>query len=124
MSNLTEHPVPGLGEPAPQPAPSRVSSGSPPGGQRWLGGAILVLTVFLLALEAVAITLASSGDPVAATTLAWALIVLMICTVIGGFVAIILNRGRRLAIVAVALGVLGNPLVATWLLTALDAHNS
>jgi hypothetical protein len=110
MANLTEQPIPLAVE-----RPSRRQ-------QRWLGGATLVVTGFLIALEGVAIGTASVGDPVTATTLAWAVIVLMIATLVVGFTAIILNRGRRPAIVAVVIGVLGNPLVATWLLAALDSR--
>lgn len=110
MSNLPEQPAPPVAE----------RSAHRP--QRWLGAATLVFTGLLIALEAVAIETASAGDPVGATTLAWAVIVLMSAAVVVGFVAIILNRGRALAIVAVVIGVIGNPLVATWLLAALEGR--
>lgn len=75
-------------------------------------GAALLLAV----VEAIAIALGSDQHFVAATILAWCVIVLTVASFIAGLVAVVSGRGRRGGIAAMVLSVLANPLVLVWLL--------
>ena len=76
-----------------------------------LGATALAAAVIAGVLQGVAIAVATGGDYFAATVLGYLSIGLAVLAVVGGVVAIILDRGRRLGIAAVALGVLANPFV-------------
>jgi hypothetical protein len=80
-------------------------------------GAALLLAV----VEAIAIALGSDQHFVAATILAWFVIVLTVASFIAGLVAVVSGRGRRVGIAAMVLSVLANPLVLVWLLGALGS---
>ena len=68
-----------------------------------------------------AIVLANNQHLLLATGLAWVSIVVSAAAVLGGVVAAIQGKRRRLAVVAIVLGVLGNPLVLVWLFAALGS---
>jgi len=76
-----------------------------------LGATALAAAVIAGVLQGVAIAVATGGDYLAATVLGYVSIGLAVVAVVGGVVAIILDRGRRLGIAAVVLGVLANPFV-------------
>jgi len=76
-----------------------------------LGATALAAAVIAGVLQGVAIAVATGGDYLAATVLGYLSIGLAVVAVVGGVVAIILDRGRRLGIAAVVLGVLANPFV-------------
>lgn len=81
----------------------------------WPAAVAFLLVVVVVVLDAVAVGLAGSGSFAAATVVAWVAIVLSVLSVLGGILAIVLGRGRPVAIAAVILGILANP----WLLTRL-----
>ena len=76
-----------------------------------LGATALAAAVIAGVLQGVAIAVATGGDYLAATVLGYVSIGLAVVAVVGGVVAIILDRGRRLGIAGVVLGVLANPFV-------------
>jgi hypothetical protein len=82
---------------------------------RWIGLAGFVFAVLLIVLEGVAIGIASNRDWSTATTLAWAVIVLMVVSFLCGLAAVIRRLGRRWGVAAMVLSVVGNPLVLVWL---------
>jgi len=88
---------------APPPAPRRKTA--------LLGATALAAAVIAGVLQGVAIAVATGGDYFAATVLGYLSIGLAVVAVVGGVVAIVLDRGRRLGSAAVALGVLANPFV-------------
>ena len=88
---------------APPPAPRRQTA--------LLGATALAAAVIAGVLQGVAIAEATGGDYLAATVLGYVSIGLAVVAVVGGVVAIILDRGRRLGIAGVVLGVLANPFV-------------
>ncbi|MET4780977.1 hypothetical protein [Glaciihabitans sp. UYNi722] len=87
---------------------------------RWFGLTTLVFAVLVVVLEGVAIGVGSGRDWTAATALAWVVIVLTIVSFLAGLAAVILNVGRWWGVAAMALSVVGNPLVLVWLFAALD----
>lgn len=85
---------------------------------RNLGAVSAVWSAIFVALEIVAIVLASNGLWAVATALAWAVIVLTVASFLVGASAVILRRKRRLGILAMILSLVANPLV---LIAVLDA---
>lgn len=77
------------------------------------------MAVLLAGVEAVAIAVGSGGQWLAATVLAWLVIVLTVVSFCGGIVAVIRGYGRRWGIAAAALSLIANPLVLLWLFGAL-----
>jgi hypothetical protein len=86
-----------------------------------LGAVSLGAALLLAVVEAIAIALGSDQHFVAATILAWFVIVLTVASFIAGLVAVVSGRGRRVGIAAMVLSVLANPLVLVWLLGALGS---
>jgi hypothetical protein len=99
-------------EPSPEPPTPDAAEPTPRAKTSRLGAAAVALAVLAGALQGVAIAVATGGDFGAATALAIAAIALAVLAVIAGIVAIVLNRGRRLGVAAVVVGVVANP----WLL--------
>lgn len=83
-------------------------------GRTALWGAVLAILV-----ETIAIVLGNRGHFLLATGLAWGSIVLSGLAVLSGLVAVAQRKRRALALLAVVLGVVGNPLVLVWVLAAL-----
>lgn len=81
-----------------------------------IGAVAVGIAVLAGLLQGVAIVVATSGDFLPATVLGYLAVGLAILAMVGGVVAIVLNRGRRLGVVAVIVGVLANPLVLLWIL--------
>jgi hypothetical protein len=105
-------PVPfGVAEPAPRhPSPL----------VRRLGLTALVFAVVGVAAEVVGILIGNAGEWQGATILAWFSIVVTAVGFLGGLVAAIANRDRRLGVIALVIGLIGNPLVLVGLLGALS----
>lgn len=78
---------------------------------RWLGTAALGAAVLFAVLEVVAIVVGSDQHWATATIMADAVIVLTAVSLLGGVIAVILDRGRRLGIAAIVLSLVANPLV-------------
>lgn len=94
----------------------------PPRAKTPLVGALAVgVAVGAAVLQGVAIGVATAGDYLAATVLAYLAITFSILAVGGAIVAIVLDRGRRLGIVALVAGVFANPVVLLAILSALGA---
>lgn len=92
----------------------------PPREKTPLIGALAVgVAVGAAVLQAVAIAVATGGDYLFATVLAYLAIAFSIVAIGGGIVAVVLNRGRRLGIVALVAGVVANPVVLLAILSAL-----
>jgi len=108
-------PTPG-GEsgPAPDPAPERRERKPAP-----LGRIALLLSVVMVALVVVAIQVDAPGHYLAATVLAYAAITVSAAAVVLGLVAAIRGRQRGVAIAALVIAVLGDPLVLLYGLGAL-----
>ncbi|WP_394771663.1 hypothetical protein [Lacisediminihabitans sp.] len=87
--------------------------------RQWPGLAAFALVVLLIAVEAVAVSIGSTGQWTTATVLAWTVIALTIVSFLGGLAAVVLRRGRRWGAVAAILSVVANPLVLVWLFRAL-----
>ncbi|TXN32368.1 hypothetical protein [Lacisediminihabitans profunda] len=87
--------------------------------RQWPGLAALALAVLLVVVEAVAVSIGSTGHWAAATVLAWAVISLTIVSFLGGLVGVALRRGRRWGAAAMVVSVVANPLVLVWLFRAL-----
>lgn len=107
---------------APEPTalePIRPRPARRPGPVWWPAAAALAAAVVVIVLDAVAVSLAGSGSFLPATVLAWAAIALSTAAVVAGALAIVLGRGRRLAILAVVVGILANPFLLTRLLDLL-----
>ena len=75
-------------------------------GQIAFGAALLTIVA-----HAVAVATASASAWSTGTVLGYIAIGLSVLAVLGGIAAIILNRGRRLGIIAIVMGVLANPWV-------------
>lgn len=84
-----------------------------------LGLTALVLAVVGVAAEVVGIVIGNAGEWQSATLLAWFSIVVTALGFVGGVVAVIANRDRRLGVIAFVLGLIGNPLVLVGVLGAL-----
>ena len=92
----------------------------PPRAKTPLIGSLAVgVAVGAAVLQAVAIAVATGGEYLFATVLAYLAIAFSIVAIGGGIVAVVLNRGRRLGIVALVAGVLANPVVLLAILSAL-----
>ncbi|CAN5192744.1 hypothetical protein BH09ACT1_BH09ACT1_10700 [soil metagenome] len=108
--------------PVAEPVPFGTDSGTPrrpsPLVTR-LGLTSLVVAVVGIAAEVVGIIIGNAGEWQGATILAWAAIVLTALAFFGGLVAAIANRDRRLGVIALLAGLVGNPLVLVGLLAAL-----
>ena len=76
-----------------------------------VGIVALGFAVITAVVQVIAIVTASAHDFEQGTVLAWSAIVLSVFAVAGGVVAIILRRGRRWGVVAIVLGVIGNPFI-------------
>ena len=76
-----------------------------------LGFIALGLSTVTAVLQVVAIVVASDNDFAPATALAYAAIVMSIVAVSTGILAVLLSRGKLWGYIAVALGVIGNPMV-------------
>jgi hypothetical protein len=104
-------PVPfGVTEPAPR-RPSPVVTR--------LGLTALVFAAVGVAAEVAGIIIGNAGEWQGATILAWIAIVLTALAFFAGLVAAIANRDRRLGVIALVIGLVGNPLVLVGLLGAL-----
>ena len=102
-----------------QAAPEVIVSGAATQSIRLLGMASLVLAIFALVLEVIAITIGSGGAWDAATALAWFSIALFAVSIAVGLGAIVTGNGRRSGIGAVIIGLFANPLVLIWLFSLL-----
>jgi lysylphosphatidylglycerol synthetase-like protein (DUF2156 family) len=76
-----------------------------------LGAIAMTAAVLTGALHAVAVALASNGVYQTSTVLAITAIGLSIVAIVMGVIAAILDRGRRLGVVAAVLGLIVNPFV-------------
>lgn len=85
-----------------------------------LGLTALVVAVVGVAAEVVGIVVGNAGDWESATLLAWFSIAVTAIGFVGGLVAVIANRDRALGVIALILGLIGNPLVLVGLLGALS----
>jgi hypothetical protein len=105
----------------PGPADGRARPGAGSLGAVSLGAGSFGAALLLAVVEAIAIALGSDQHFVAATILAWFVIVLTVASFIAGLVAVVSGRGRRVGIAAMVLSVLATPLVLVWLLGALGS---
>jgi hypothetical protein len=76
-----------------------------------VGLAAAVLAIATIVVHVVAIVVASGGDFPASTILGYLAIALSVLAVAGGVTAAILDRGRRIGVIAAVIGVLANPWV-------------
>jgi hypothetical protein len=77
----------------------------------FLGGVAVGVAVVAGVLQAAAVSTATGGDNGAATVLGWVSFGIAVLAVVGGVAAIVLDRGRRLGIIAMVAGLIANPLV-------------
>lgn len=75
----------------------------------WPGAAAAVVAVALIVVDSVAVASAGEGSYSAATGLAWTAIVLSGVAVLGGLIAVLLDRGRLPGAGAIVLGIGANP---------------
>lgn len=95
-----------------QTAPHAVVETPPPTrSRRMLGALSLVIAVAGVVAEGVGIGVASDGDDLSGTVLAFAAIGLTATAVVLGFLAIMLGRGRVPGVVGAVLGIVANPLL-------------
>ncbi len=105
-----------------QPVDVADSAPEPPREKTPLIGALAVgVALGSAVLQAVAIAVATGGDYLFSTVLAYLAIGFSVLAIAGGVVAIVLDRGRRLGIIALAAGVLANPFVLLLLLSGLGS---
>ncbi len=75
-----------------------------------LVGALALASSILTVLTTIAaVVIATNGTYATSTALAFLAIALSIAGIVGGGVAIVLDRGRRLGVIAAVLGLLANP---------------
>ena len=94
--------------------PDSGESGSLPGERarsQALGLVGVVLAVATVAAVVVGIVVATGGDYGPATILGYAAIVLSGLAVLAGIVAVVVDSGRRWGVIAIAAGILGDPVV-------------
>lgn len=77
-----------------------------------LGPLSLALAAACLLTEIIAVVLASRGEYLAATVMAYALIILTVTSFLLGLIAVITGRGRRWGGAGMIVSVAANPLVA------------
>ena len=96
------------------PPPAARETETAPAGSRALPGLLAVVAAALFAvMHGAAVAAASAGDFATATVLAWTVIVGTIATLLLGAASVVLGRGRRWGVLAIALSVVANPLVLT-----------
>lgn len=103
-------------EDADQPEPPELPGVVTPVRTPWVGRGALALAVATAVVHGIAVSVASSGDPVTGTVLAYVAIGLSIAAVLGGLVALVAGFGRRTGAAAVVIGTLANPIVLLTLL--------
>jgi hypothetical protein len=86
---------------------------------RRLGRTALMAAVLAILIEVIAVALGAGGHLLLATGLAWVCISASGVAVLSGLVAVVQHKRRKLALIAIVLGVIGNPLVQVWVLAAL-----
>lgn len=86
-----------------------------------IGALGVALAATAAVLQAVAIGVATGGDYLSSTVVAYLAIGFSVLAVGIGVLGIALNRGRRLGIAAVIVGIVANPLVLLLLLTGVGA---
>jgi hypothetical protein len=91
--------------PAVDAAPARERRSVP------LGGIAFAVAVVLVIVEAIAVTLANSGQPAAATTIGQVLVVLTALPLALGLYAAVRGMQREWGIAAMVVAVIANPLI-------------
>ena len=89
-----------------------------------LGVVAFAFAVVCVALTAAGVSIASYGEFSIATALGYAAITLSALAVLGGLAAIITRRGMGWGVVAVVVGLVGNPLLLLSLLRLVSALQS
>lgn len=84
----------------------------------------IAVAVIAAIVHGVAIGVGSSGDLPMATVLAYIAIALSMLAVIGGLVGLVAGFGRRTGAIAVAVGILANPVVLLAVLRWVEAFAS
>jgi hypothetical protein len=108
--------------PEPTPAPPRRRTRRLP--RPLLGLVAFGFSVVCVALTFAGVSVATDGEFPVATVLAYAAITLSVVAVIGGLAAIITRRGVGWGVVAVLVGVVGNPFLLLSLLRLVSALQS
>ena len=106
--------TPATGETAP------AESSSPMRRFRFVGWIALAAAVVAGVLTGVGVGVASGGEFVTGTTLAWVVIVVSGVAVAGGILAVVAGFGRLPGALAIVLGLLANPFVLAQLLGAIQ----
>jgi hypothetical protein len=98
-----------------------VTASPPPRSRlRFVGWAALAVAAIAGVLTGAGVAVASGGEFVTGSALAWAAIVCSGVAVVGGILAVIAGFGRLAGVAAIAIGLLANPFLLTQLLGALQ----
>ena len=108
--------------PEPPPAPPQRRTRRLP--RALVGVVAFALAVVCIALTFTGVSVATDGEFPVATVLAYAAIALSVLAVLGGLAAIITRRGVGWGVVAVLVGVVGNPFLLLSLLRLVSALQS
>ncbi len=86
-----------------------------------LGSIAVGVAALALVTQVIAILVASANDFSTGTVLGYLAIGLSVLGVAGGIAAVVTRRGRPAGAVAIAIGIVGNPLIVLWVLRLLDS---
>jgi hypothetical protein len=102
----------------PRPPKVEVDDARPPG--RALGVVALLAALLTIVLVVIGVTSAMHGDYAGSTVLAYVATGASIVAVLGGLAAVLFHRGRGWGVIAIVLGLAGDPLLLTQVLKQLS----